>query len=75
MLRFPKLFNKVWGLEGCSPFLSPKYKSLSQARLLCVNRAIGFDWSVSVVQHDSWCNQTINYQLIWLEASQVYHLH
>ena len=36
-----ELLNQVWGLEGCSPFLSPAYEFLSQVRLRRVYRAIG----------------------------------
>ena len=49
-----KSLNKVWGLEGCSPFLPAAYESLCQVWFLRVDRALGLKWRSGVVLHDSW---------------------
>ena len=47
MPRFSEFLNKVWGLEGCSPFLPPAYESLSQVWFRRVYRAVGFTIQVN----------------------------
>jgi len=53
MTRLADLWNKVWSLEGCHPFLPPAHKSFCQVCFRRVYRARGLMWSASVVLHDS----------------------
>ena len=57
------------------PFFPAAYTSLNQVWFLRVYRAFDLMWRSGVVLHDRGSNQTINYQLIWLEAPQVFRLH
>jgi len=55
MPRFTELLNKVWGLEGCCPFLPPPaHRLLSQVWFQRGYRAVGLLWRSGVVLHDIW---------------------